>query len=104
MLASGRARRDLVMWLLAVASGVLTFALWAEAPDGSFAREMAGLTDGWWELRAAVETADATWLVVPEGLWRLDGSGPRRLYRRRSCRAMVRSNCWAVTSRWQQSM
>jgi hypothetical protein len=53
-------------------------ALWAEQPDGSFARELAGLTEGWWELRAAVEVAGATWLAVPEGLWRLDPSGPER--------------------------
>jgi hypothetical protein len=53
-------------------------ALWAEQPDGSFAREIAGLADGWWELRAAVELAPLTWLAVPEGLWRLDASGPER--------------------------
>jgi hypothetical protein len=53
-------------------------ALWKEGEDGAFVRELAGLTDGWWELRGAVETAGATWLAVPEGLWHLDASGPQR--------------------------
>jgi hypothetical protein len=52
-------------------------ALWVERPDGSFERQLAGLSEGGWELRGAAALDGVTWLAVPDGLWRIDASGPR---------------------------
>jgi hypothetical protein len=53
-------------------------ALWRLGPTGATPL-LRGLSDGWWELRAAARHAGADWLVVPRGLWRVDGERASRV-------------------------
>lgn len=54
-------------------------ALWSGSGERGFARRIGGLEEGWWELCGAVETADATLLCVPEGIWRLGAADASRI-------------------------
>jgi len=53
-------------------------ALW-RLRRGRFERLVAGLGEGWWELSAAVELGDRSYLAVPRGLWRVGPDGAERI-------------------------
>ena len=54
-------------------------ALWSGSGERGFARRIGALEEGWWELCGAVETADATLLCVPAGIWQLGAADARRI-------------------------
>ncbi len=54
-------------------------SLWARAPGGAFERRMGGVELGWWQLRGAARSGDATLLGVASGVWRIDAAGARQV-------------------------
>ena len=54
-------------------------ALYAGDAERGFSRRLAGLEEGWWEVRGATAADGITLLGVANGVWRIDAAGARQL-------------------------
>lgn len=54
-------------------------ALYSGDAERGFSRRLAGIEDGWWELRGASAAGGITLLGVANGVWRIDAAGARQL-------------------------